>query len=224
MFIIYVGALAFGALLLVFALPLAVLLILAMPKAALLAMRGTLTTGEVVRVEKQLPGRAPRVRVAYGTPNGKFETFAAATSQQPQPGQQVPVRYDPAKPSRAAGVTQSGWAAVISVPALLAMSAASAGMITAAVWYFTGTHTRLQVSLAAGSFGLALTLIAGWYTWTRYTKLFRSRRTARVESKTSRHDDLAPSGRTGDVRASAIASTIITLGLAALTVLSITHV
>lgn len=192
MLVAYAGLLVIGALILAIDLFTAVLLILAVATAVRLATRGTQTTGHVVREERRRPGGRARVRVAYETPGGRFETSAISDRQ--RLGDPIPVRYDPAKPGRATTVTQPRHPVVTGIPVVLAVAALSAGMIIGSAWYFAGEHNRLQAPLAGGCFALALALICGYYASGRYAELLRWRRMVRADGTVQLFDERAPGG------------------------------
>jgi hypothetical protein len=191
-FVAYAGLLVIGALLLAIALFAAVLLALAVPTAMRLATRGAEATGHVVGSEGRRPGGGTRVRVAYETPGGRFET--RGTSYVSGLGVPVPVRYDPAKPARATTLTRPGRRAITTIPVVLAVAAVSAGMIVGSAWYFAGVHSRLQAPLAGGCFALALALGFGFYACRRYAELLGWRRMVSAEGTVRRFDEHAPGG------------------------------
>lgn len=177
-------------------LPIALLFLLgqavALSAALRLALRGTETTGHVVRADerRRRPGRVTRVWVAYETPDGTLET--RGTSSEGRTRESIPVRYLPAKPSVATTLTRPLRYAAASVPLALAVVILSAAMIIGAVFYFAGTHAQLEFPLSGGSFALVIALFWGWYATNRYGVLLRWRRMVRTDGKVKRFVEPAP--------------------------------
>lgn len=190
-----VAELFFGVVLLAFALFFAAGLAATLPVAAWLAVRGTLTTGHVVRVNerRRRPGRSTPVWVAYDTPAGTLE--ARGTSSEARIGEPVPVRYLRDRPALRTTMTRPARQAATSVPLTLAVGVLSVGMIIGAIWYFSGTHTQLRVQLGGGSFMLMIALAFGWYAATRYQTLLRWRRMVQATGTVKRYEDPGPRSR-----------------------------
>ncbi|MBO0805104.1 MAG: DUF3592 domain-containing protein [Nocardiopsaceae bacterium] len=182
--------LGIGALLLAFDLLVGFVLTAVLARSLRLAVRGTETTGEVIRIGQRQPGRGAPIRVAYTTPAGSFET--RGTSARPRLGAPVQVRYHPSRPASATTLTRPWRWVVTGVPMVLAIAATSAGMVTGAVWYFAGIHSRLQFPLANGSLLLLIALGTGYYAVSQSAVLLRWRRMVRVDGKILRFDEHAP--------------------------------
>jgi hypothetical protein len=191
-FVLFALLLVVSGLLLLIALLTGAALIVSLGRAVPLARRGTQVTGHVVSVERSRPGRSARVRVRYETPGGKRETIG--TTQSPWTGAPIPVRYDPAHPSRATTMVRPARAAVTGLTGVLVVLVLSAGMVTGSVWYFAGTHTGTQLPLAGGSFTCACAVAAGYYAAGRYATLLRWRRMLQATGKVKRFDEHAPGG------------------------------
>lgn len=170
----------------------ALVLVTTLPGALWLAVRGTETTGKVTWVDKQRPGRGSQVIATYTAPAGTFQV--SGTSGRPQIGAPAAVRYNPGNPAFATTVTDPWLRAATRIPMVLAAGAAGAGMATAAIWYFTGTHTALQVPVGGGAFALAITLMFAHYTAGRYAVLLRSRRMVQTDGTITRRDQNSPLG------------------------------
>jgi hypothetical protein len=266
-FITYAVLLVIGGILLVADLFIGTVLVTGVTVALRLAACGVETAGRVTLVEPRRPGRAARVQVAYETPGGTFQT--EGTSQRLQLGEPVPVRYHPARPALATTLTRPWGRAFVGIPTVLAVLTVSVGMVTSAIWYFGGSHNRLQVPLAGASFTGGLALACAYYAAGRYTVLLRWRRMVQADGKVLRFSEKSPVGpgilisfasaggreefwaqagtvnvgtgdavtvyydparaatsatvqNAGDIRAHAIASTVVTLGLGALAIFAIT--
>jgi len=191
-FITYAALFVIGAILLVADLFVGAVLVTNVSGALWLVARGVETTGRVTLVEERRPGSAARVQVAYETPGGTFQT--EGTSQRPQLGGQIPVRYHPTRPGFATTLTRPWRRTFVGIPTVLAVMAISVGMVTSAIWYFGGSHTRLQVPLAGASFLGALALALAYYAVGRYTVLLRWRRMVRVDGKVLRFSEKSPVG------------------------------
>jgi hypothetical protein len=262
-FITYAALLVIGVILLPADLFIGVVLVTGVTSALWLAARGVETAGRVTQVEPRRPGRSARVLVVYETPGGKFHVDG--TSQRPHIGEPVPVRYHPARPAFATTLTRPWRRTLVGIPTVLAILAASIGMVTSAVWYFGGSHSKLQVPLAGASSLGALALAFAYYAAGRYAELLRWRRMMRADGTVRRFNENSPVGpgilisfesadgpeefwaragsvlvgvgdavtvyydparparsatvhTVGDVRAYAIASTVIALGLGALAI------
>jgi hypothetical protein len=199
-FVLYLVLIVIGAVLLAVDLFIVIGLAVTLPVALWLAVRGTLTTGHVVRVNerRRRPGRTTPVRVAYGTPAGTLQT--RGTSPEARIGEPIPVRYLPARPALCTTMTRPVRQAATSVPLALAVGALSVGAIIAAVWYFTGTHTQLQLPLGSGAVVWLITLAFGWYAVSRYGMLLRWRRMVQAAGTIKRYEEPAPgSGMPGNI-------------------------
>jgi hypothetical protein len=192
LFLVYALLVIIAAVMLLIDLVAAAALALALGRAVPLAAGGTETTGRVARISSRRPGRRARVRVAYDTPAGTFET--GGSSQRPRIGEPKPVRYDPARPARATTMVRPGRAAAGGIPVVLAVAALSAGMITGSAWYFAGVHGHAQLPLGGGCFILALALGTGYYACSRYAELAGWRRMAQAEGTVRRFDEHGPGG------------------------------
>jgi Protein of unknown function (DUF3592) len=191
-FITYVALFVIGGILLVADLFIGAVLVTNVSGALWLAMRGVETTGRVTLVEERRPGSAAQVQVAYDTPGGTFRT--EGRSQRPQLGGQIPVRYHPAKPAFATTLTRPWRRTLVGIPTVVAVMAASVGMVTSAVWYFHGSHTSLQVPLAGASFLGALALASAYGSAGRYAALLRWRRMVQADGKVLRFSEKSPVG------------------------------
>lgn len=154
----------------------------------------TRTTGEVVEVSKRRTVRGTRVRVAYYTPDGRFETGAYV--QRPQLGGQIPVWFNPRKPGRATTTTSAQlWrqlAVIIPVVAVFAMLAA--GLILSSVWYFSGSHAQLQAPVGGGSLFFTCALVCGFGAVLQYRAIWKWRRMVRTDGKILQHVDAPKPG------------------------------
>lgn len=192
MFVTYAVLMIIGAVVAVIALVGSVALIVNVTNAIWLAARGTEATGKVTRVNEQKPGRAARVQVAYETPHGSFTV--EGTSQRAWTGSTIPVRYDPARPAHATTMTRPWRRALTEIPAALLTAAAGAGMIISGAWYYSGTHTRLQIPLVGGSAALAFALMLGTRAARRYTVVRHWRRMLQAKGTVRRYADHSPVG------------------------------
>ena len=214
MFLVYGLLLVLAALILLVDLVTGAALAVALARAVPLAFGGAETTGHVVRVESRRPGRQARVRVAYETPRGMFET--TGTSQRPRVGEPVPVRYDPVRPARATTLLRPARLAALGIPMVLVIAALCAGMITGGAWYFAGVHSQTRLPLAGGCLALALGLALAYYAWGQYAELLRWRRVVQTEGKVP-----ATVRTAADVRAHAIGGTVLALIMIAIAVVAI---
>lgn len=195
---IAVALLIVGVPLLVIDLVIGVLLAGVVSGASWLAIRGTKTTGEIVRIgEKQGTGRYTRFRASYVTPEGTFET--GGITERPQLGEPVDVRYHRSRPSFATTETRPLRQAVTGVPMVVLVAVVGIGMIVSAIWFFSGSHTQLQLPMAGASFSFALMLAFAYYATSRYTMLLGWRHMVQTEGKVLRHDE-PPAGKDGPVR------------------------
>ena len=192
MFITYAALFVIGGILLVADLFIGAVLVTNVSCALWLAARGVKTTGRVTLVEERQPGSPAQVQVAYDTPGGTFRT--EGTAERAQLGEQIPVRYHPAKPSFATTLTRPWARTFVGIPTVLAVLAVSVGMLTSALWYFHGSHAKPRVPLVGASFLGALALALAYYAVGRYTVLFRWRRMVRVEGKVLRFKEKSPVG------------------------------
>lgn len=156
------------------------------------------TTGEVVEITKGRTALGTRVRVAYCTPDGRFETGASV--QRPRLGEQLVVRYNPGKPERASTTTAARiWRPLaVAIPAIAVFGALSVGMIISSVWYFTGNHASLRNPVGGGSFFLAFALLSGLAAALQYRAMWKSRRMTRTDGEILQHVD-EPKPGTGQV-------------------------
>lgn len=188
-----VGLLIIGGVVLAIDMLVALMLAVGVPMAIWLSVSRTgKTVGEIVEIGERRPRGRARVRVAYYTPEGRFET--RSTCERPQLGEQVPVRYRPGKPSQAS-ITLSVrfWRQmIIAIPVVAVAGALSIGMITGGVWYFTGSHAQLQDPLSGGSFVLLLAFGCGALAVNRWTMLLRWHRMVRTDGELLRYEE--PSG------------------------------
>lgn len=192
MFLYNAFLLVLGVVLLLIDLFAGAVLILAVSLSVPLVLGGTEVTGHVVTIERSRPGRPARVRVAYQTPGGTFET--TGSTRNPRIGEPKTVRYNPARPARATTMTRPGRTAAIGIPIVLIIAGLSAGMIIGSVWYFAGVHRQLQTRLGFGSMLLTFALGAGWYAVTQYGKVLRWRRMAQAAGKVKRFTEHSPVG------------------------------
>jgi Protein of unknown function (DUF3592) len=188
--LIYTWALVVGALVLLVDLLLAFVGAAVLGKAVRLAVRGTEVTGHVVHVRERR--RRVGVRVAYETPAGKFET--GGTSQRSQLGEPMTVRYDPVRPARATTWIWPARKAATGIPMMLAVAAASGGMILGSAFYFAGVHSSLQAPLVGGGFTLGIALIAAGYARDKYAELLRWRRMVQAPGRIKRFNERATNG------------------------------
>lgn len=149
----------------------------------------TKTTGEVVRIGNGRSARGTRVRVAYYTTDGRFESDAYV--QRPRLGEQIPVRYNPRKPDRAnaATVAQLWCQLAVMIPVVAVFGVLAAGMIISSVWYFTGSHPRLQESVGGVSLFFTFTLVCGFGAVLQYRAMWKWRRMARTDGMILQHID-----------------------------------
>jgi len=193
LFLIYTVLVVFGTLILLVDLLVGLMLLIVLGRAVPLALHGTLVTGHVVKIEpRRRRSRRARVRVAYKTAAGMFET--PGSSERPRIGEPHDVRYDPAHPSRATTVVRPARRAAVQVPMVLAIAALSAGMVVGSVFYFAGVHSGSQLPLAGGCLALGLALAVGYYAGGRYAVLLGWRRMTQTTGKVSRFDEHAPGG------------------------------
>lgn len=165
-----------GGVVLAVDLAVALMLVVAVPMAVWLAVTRTgKTVGEIIEIGERRPRGRSRVRVAYHTPEGRFETHA--TRQRPLIGEPVSVRYRPGKPDQAStSLSARSWRQVITaIPVVVVVGALSIGMITSCVWYFAGSHASLQAPLSGGSLALLLAVGCGGLAVNRWTVLLRWR-------------------------------------------------
>jgi hypothetical protein len=194
LFLEYGFLLILGALTLLFDLFVAFLGAAVLGRAMRLAVAGTDVTGHIAAIRDRRRSRGQAgVRVAYETPAGTLET--SGTSQRPRVGAPVTVRYDPARPARATTLLRPARTAATGIPVVLAVAAASAGMVAGSAFYFAGVYSGLQLPLAGGGFALALALACGFYARGRYAELLRWGRMVSVPGKIARFDEHGPGGR-----------------------------
>lgn len=185
-----VGLLIIGGVVLAIDLVVALMLAVGVPMAIWLAVTRTAkTAGEVIEIEGRRPRGRARVRVAYYTPEGRFETHS--TIQRAQVGDQVPVRYRPGKPDQAStSLSSRSWKQIITaIPVVVIVGALSIGMITSCVWYFAGSHTSLQDPLSGGSLVLLLAFGCGALAVNRWTVLLRWHRMVRTDGELRRYKE-----------------------------------
>lgn len=188
--------LVYGGVLLVVDLFVGVLLAATVPIALWIAVQGTQVTGEVVSVGERSAGGSTRVRVSYTTAGGNFET--RGTTRRPHLGAQVPVRYHRSRPEVATTMIHPLRWAVVGLPTVLVIAAVSIGMLTSAVWYFSGSHTQLQEPLGGGSFMFGIALACGYYAAKRYALFLHWHRMVQAEGKVRRYKE--PAGSKGSGR------------------------
>lgn len=147
------------------------------------------TTGEVVEISKGRTALGTRVRVAYYTPDGRFETSASV--QRPRLGEQLAVRYNPGKPARASIAAASRvWRPMaIMIPMIVVFGALAIGMIISSVWRFAGNHAALQNPVGGGSFFLTFALLSGLAAVLQYRAMWKWRRMTRTDGKILQHID-----------------------------------
>lgn len=188
--------LAFGLILLLAALFAGVLLVTAVPVALWVAAQGDETVGDVVSIGQRAAWGGTRVRLSYGTPSGTFETNG--TVQRPQADTQVPVRYRRSRPAIATTLLHPVRWAMVGIPTVLVAALVSVGMITSAVWYFSGSHAQLQQPLGGGSFMLGIAIVCGYYAAKRCAVVLRWHRMVQAEGKVRRYKE--PPGTRGSGR------------------------
>lgn len=188
-----IGLLIIGGVVLAIDMVVAVMLAVGVPMGFWLAVSRTgRTVGEIIEIGERRPRGRARVRVAYYTPEGRFET--RSTYQRPQLGAQVPVRYRPGRPSQASttSLVRFWRQMIIAIPVVAVVGALSIGMITSSVWYFTGSHAELQGPLSGGSLVLLLAFGCGAVAVNRWTVLLRWHRMVRTDGELLRYEE--PSG------------------------------
>lgn len=188
-----VGLLIIGGVVLAIDLIVALMLAVGLPMALWIAVSRTgKTVGEIVAIGERRRRGWARAQVAYYTPEGRFET--RSTTQRPRLGDQVPVRYRPGKPSQASiGRSARFWRQmIIAVAVVMVIGALCVGMIASCVWYFTGSHTQLQVPLSGGSLALLLAFGCAALAVNRWTMLLRWRRMVRTDGELLRYKKPSP--------------------------------
>lgn len=192
MFITYAVLMIVGAIALVIDLAAGAGLISGVVSALQLAGRGTETDGTITWVDDRKPGWAARVRVAYETPGGTLSL--QTTSQRPWIGSIVPVRYNPMRPAQATTLIRPWRRALVGIPTVLLIAVAAGGLIISGAWYFSGTHTPLQIPLVGGSATLGIALMCGSFAARRYPILLNWRRLSQTDGTVRRYADHSPVG------------------------------